>query len=300
MNLEAWVTSHPYLQPVSSLHAQIDNQIAGMTVASSEIPHSAMPRWDDYTRDFLAGVPLLRSSAVSIDCLPAEKMIRSKVERLAASPLPQIADEIRIIAAELRGELAAPGRLITWVLDTRLLDTRLLDTRLLDTRLLDTPPLDDAPFVSGSPGLLRYVGWTVLSRYLRPLVDEFAKWRGEDRWLRSYCPTCGSSPAMAQLVGSDPGRRRFLACGCCASRWRYPRTKCPFCESQDDHRISIVTVEGEGGLRIDYCESCRGYLKTYDGEGNEAVMLVDWASIQLDVIARDRGLKRLAASLYEL
>jgi FdhE protein len=61
-----------------------------------------------------------------------------------------------------------------------------------------------------------------------------------------------------------------------------------------------VTVEGEGGLRIDYCESCRGYLKTYDGEGNEAVMLVDWTSIHLDVIARDRGLKRLAASLYEL
>jgi FdhE protein len=61
-----------------------------------------------------------------------------------------------------------------------------------------------------------------------------------------------------------------------------------------------VTVEGEGGLRIDYCEACRGYLKTYDGEGNEAVMLVDWTSFHLDVIARDHGLKRLAASLYEL
>jgi FdhE protein len=106
--------------------------------------------------------------------------------------------------------------------------------------------------------------------------------------------------AMAQLVGSDPGRQRFLSCGCCATRWRYQRTKCPFCESQDDHRISIVTVEGEGGLRIDYCESCRGYLKTYDAEGNEAVMLADWTSIHLDMIARERGLKRLAASLYEL
>jgi hypothetical protein len=30
-----------------------------------------------------------------------------------------------------------------------------------------------------------------------------------------------------------------------------------------------VTIEGEAGLRIDHCESCGGYLKTYDGQGNE-------------------------------
>ena len=45
---------------------------------------------------------------------------------------------------------------------------------------------------------------------------------------------------------------------------------------------------------------CSGYLKTYDGEGSESVLLADWASLHLDVIARDRGLKRLAASLYDL
>jgi FdhE protein len=270
MTQDAWVTSHPYLQPIAALHTQIRNEMAETAAASSE-----MPRWDDYTRDYLAGAPILCSSAVVIDCLPAEKMIRSKVERLTASSMPQIADEIRILGAELRGELVAPNRVVAW--------------------LLGNDPLD-----SRCPGLLRYTGWTALSQYLRPLVDEFAKWREEERWQRSYCPTCGSPPAMAQLVGSDPGRMRFLSCGCCGDRWRYQRTKCPFCESSEDHRISIVTVEGEGGLRIDYCESCRGYLKTYDGEGNEEVMLADWTSIHLDVIARDRGLKRLAASLYEL
>jgi len=61
-----------------------------------------------------------------------------------------------------------------------------------------------------------------------------------------------------------------------------------------------MTVEGEEGLRIDYCESCKGYLKTYDGEGSETLLLADWTSIQLDVIACDRGLKRIATSLYEL
>lgn len=37
-----------------------------------------------------------------------------------------------------------------------------------------------------------------------------------------------------------------------------------------------------------------------EGEGSEGVLLADWTSLHLDVIARDRGLKRLAASLYEL
>ena len=150
------------------------------------------------------------------------------------------------------------------------------------------------------PGLFRYLRCTVLARYLSPVVGAFATWRDEERWLRNYCPTCGEPPAMGQLVGKDPGRLRFLSCGCCRTRWRYRRTCCPFCDSQNEHRLSVVAIEGEAGLRIDYCGACRGYLKTYSGEGNEHVLLADWTSLHLDMLARDRGLKRCAASLYEL
>jgi FdhE protein len=92
---------------------------------------------------------------------------------------------------------------------------------------------------------------------------------------------------------------RFLSCGCCGTRWRYSRTGCPFCE-KDDRKLASLSIEGESGLRIDSCESCQGYLKTYDGEGNEAVLLADWTSLHLDVLAHDHGLKRLAASLYDV
>jgi FdhE protein len=151
----------------------------------------------------------------------------------------------------------------------------------------------------GDAGLFRFLMWTVLARDLRPVVAAFARWRNEESWLRNYCPTCGDPPAMGQLVGKDPGRMRFLSCGSCGTRWRYKRTGCPFCERTDDHRLAVVGVEGEGGLRIDYCETCHGYLKTYDGEGNESVLLADWTSLHLDVLARDRGLQRKAASLYQ-
>ena len=149
-------------------------------------------------------------------------------------------------------------------------------------------------------GLFRHVGLTVLARYFCPMVRAFETWREEESWFRRYCPVCGSGPSMTQLAGSDPGRRRLLVCGCCGTRWRFPRVGCPFCENVNDHRLPVLAVEGERRLRIDYCASCLGYLKTYDGEGAEPVMLADWTSLHLDLLAKDRGLKRLATSLYEI
>jgi FdhE protein len=158
--------------------------------------------------------------------------------------------------------------------------------------------LGDGMMTPLSDGWLRYLGWTAMSRYLRPVVNAFDLWREEERWLRRYCPTCGSLPAMAQLVGIDSGRKRLLSCGCCGTRWQFKRTGCPFCET-DSQQLSSLSIEGESGLRIDHCKSCGGYLKTYDGQGNETLMLSDWSSLHLDLIAHDRGLKRLAVSLYE-
>ena len=104
---------------------------------------------------------------------------------------------------------------------------------------------------------------------------------------------------MSQLIGVDPGSHRLLACGCCGNRWRYRRTGSPFCQTEDDHRLAEIAVEGQGGRRIDYFEQCRGYLKTYQGQESEIVFLADWTSIQLDMVAVNRELRRVAASVYE-
>jgi FdhE protein len=235
-----------------------------------------IPNWDDYLDDYQAGIPLLRSAQAAIDFEPAEAILVSLVESLASKPLPEkLAEECRVSDAQLRGETNAPHRAIAWL-------------------------LGNGAFRPAHPGLLRYLGWTALARFLCKLQDAFRSWREEEQWLRSYCPTCGSAPAMSQLVGIDPGRLRLLSCGCCSTRWRYRRIGCPFCEGADDHRLSALSIEGEKYLRIDYCQSCRAYLKTYDASGSEQFFLADWTSLHLDIIACDRGLKRLAASLYEL
>lgn len=271
MTLEDWLTSHPYLQPVAALHAQVEG------IAAEACSSVAPARWwDSHLDDFLAGIPLLENPTAVIDFIPAEKMFRSLVQKLAESTQSdKLSAQVRILQEELRASSENSVGTIAAL-------------------------LGGAPVETSCPGLLRYLGWTVLSRYLSPLVSAFEIWSEKERWLRPYCPTCGSLPTMAHLVGTDPARTRFLSCGCCGTRWQYRRIGCPFCENRDDHRLAVLAVEGEGYLRIDYCQSCNGYLKTYCGQGNESILLTDWTSIHLDLVAGKRGLSRLAASLYEV
>jgi FdhE protein len=265
-----WVEAHPYLEPLARFVAQVDSAWASIDVAEAHLPC-----WEEYLPDFQDGVPLLHSEGAAIDREPAGEMARALVASLAGRPLPEtLAQGVRSLDVELpKGSAGA--------------------RRVLDCLF------GDATDAAAAPGLLRYLGWTAAARHLRPVVKAFESWRDEERWLKNHCPTCGSAPAMAQLIGVDPARLRLLVCGCCGTRWRYRRTICPFCEA-DAQRLAVVAVEDERRLRIDFCESCRGYLKAYVGEGEEALFLSDWTSLYLDVVAADRGLKRLAASLYDL
>jgi FdhE protein len=271
MTQDVWVMVHPYLRSLAAFHAEVEKAAAERPISASPAPD-----FNDYMPDFHTGVPLLLSTSASGILKLAEPALLSSVDCLITKSLPEkLMGECRALAAEMHQDANAPQRAVAWLLGTE-------------------------EFTPEHPGLLRYLGWIALARYLLPVVVAFGNWRDEERWLRSYCPTCGSMPAMAQLVGDDPGRLRLLSCGCCGTRWRFRRTGCPFCENNDDHRLAVLTVEGEAGLRIDYCQHCDGYLKTYSGKGNDSFLMADWTSLHLDVLARDRGLKRLAASLYKL
>lgn len=271
MTQDRWLVTHPYLEPLASFHTIVNTAMAEISATTPPVPE-----WEQYADDFHAGVPLLQSSKAAIDLEPAARMMVLLVERLASSSSPgTLAEDCRTLHVELSRKMNKAGHNVDWL-------------------------LYDEDFACSDPGLLRYFGWTALKVFLRPLSEAFDEWREEKQWLRGYCPLCGSLPAMAQLIGRESSRQRFLFCGRCGTRWGYQRTECPFCESQNHRRLAILAIEGEAGLRIDHCEFCHGYLKTYDGEGGEAVLLADWTSIHLDVLAQDRGLKRLATSLYEL
>lgn len=269
MTQQEWLAAHPFLDPVARLLDRVDAGLARVGMPVAEVPDFAV-----YLLDYDTGVPLLLSAEVALDLRPAGVATCAALAALAAGEQDSIATQSRSLAAELGDGAAGAQRVVDFL-------------------------LGDESFRPASPGLLRFLGWTAARKFLQPVLSGFAQWRNQDRWQRSGCPTCGALPAMAQLIGVDPGRMRFLACGCCGSRWRYRRTACPFCEG-DTHRVEVLALDGEGRLRIDHCETCLGYLKTYVGQGREDVMLADWTSLHLDVLAQDRGLQRKAASLYSL
>ncbi len=213
---DPWLDAHSYLRPLADLSAEVERAAAGIAVLDVRIPD-----WDDYRADFLAGVSLLSSADAALDLEPGGRMAAALLERLASGTSSGwLAAQARALETELRREPEIPRRIVDFL-------------------------LGDETFTPPFPGLLRYLGWTSMARFLRPVVNGFSAWRDEERWLRRYCPTCGSLPAMAQLVGADPGRKRLLSCGCCGTRWQFKRTGCPFC----DNRLAAAHEPDDRGRR---------------------------------------------------
>jgi len=267
-----WIAGHPYLEGVAAFQALVEDAAAGVA------PLVRRPEWDAYAPDLAAGVPLLRSARAGLDVAPdGAAALRTIAGRVAAAELPPaIAGAAKALDEVLREPRAAEAA-IAW--------------------LVCGSPEKGGP---ESAGLVRYLGWTAMQHVLAPLVAEFGRWRDEERWRRGECPTCGSAPAMGTLVSIAEGRGRQLACGCCRTRWAFKRVACPFCGNEDANRLGVLELDQEPELRLDVCEECKGYVKTYTGTRDLELVLSDWPTLHLDVLARDRGYERRGASLYEL
>ena len=91
-------------------------------------------------------MPLLSSTDAVVDLEPGGRMAAALLERLASATSPEwLVAETRALDADLR---RAP------VVSRHIVDFLRGDETL-------TPP---------SPGLLRYLAWTAMARYLRPVV----------------------------------------------------------------------------------------------------------------------------------
>jgi FdhE protein len=271
---ENWLQVHPYLKPIARFEQTIDAALRrGQAVL---VP---VQRWESYAEVHARGNSLLRSRACGLDfSAAATAALSGLVDRLAGAVLPE--------------KLARPCREIQDRFQ-RFPNERALAIEWIASGVAGEPTLEH-------PGVLRFLGWTALSHVLARVVEGFALWPDSAHWGREYCPTCGSLPVMAQLVPTDRGRQRLLFCVCCKTRWKYKRIGCPYCGNDASDRLGILHVEGEDALRIDVCEECKGYVKTYANQGEEALFFADWTTLHLDVLARERGFQRMGASLYEV
>jgi FdhE protein len=119
------------------------------------------------------------------------------------------------------------------------------------------------------------------------------------------CPVCGGSPQVATIAEESgefmAGSPRSLICGRCATRWTFPRATCVACGEDDSRRIGGWVAEGWAAVRIEACDTCRSYIKTFDlrqpGTRDIVPLVDDVASATLDLWALDQGLQRPVRSL---
>jgi FdhE protein len=270
---QRWLAAHPFLIPLAHFQA-----LLGGAAAAVPAPALDLAPFSDHAAAFAAGQPLLRAPTHGpLLRAAAADLLGDLLAGVAGLALPA---PIAAGVAELRAALPTPesrALAVTWLVDGE--------------EAAPPPP---------QTGLLRFLGWTALARTLGPVVEGFAAARDDGAWRRPTCPTCGALPVMAQLVDREAGRERQLVCGCCADRWSYKRLGCPYCGNEAADRLALLELEGPAGLRLDVCESCKGYLKTYTGRGEEALFLADWPTLVLDAMAAERGYTRRGVSLYEL
>lgn len=137
--------------------------------------------------------------------------------------------------------------------------------------------------------LTRKMFWGTIDKLL---PNELKSWEREE-WQENYCPICGRRPFMAHLKKFNEGRARWLVCGGCRTFWNWKRIGCPYCGNENLERIHILELDSK--MRLDICEKCRCYLKTYGGEDEENIYLRDWTTLHLDLIAEEKNLRKCGA-----
>jgi FdhE protein len=136
---------------------------------------------------------------------------------------------------------------------------------------------------------------------LKPIFEayakEFSNYVDQERWVKGYCPICGSAPVMAELRKDGS---RFLLCSSCGYEWRFNRLKCPFCENDEQQSLRYFYSEQEGRTyRVDVCEKCKRYIKTVETDalvGKVISLLEDAGTFHFDIIAQNAGYRKGAAT----
>ena len=142
----------------------------------------------------------------------------------------------------------------------------------------------------------RLIKWAIIDKLIPQELKSSDVW---DKWLKNYCPVCGRKPVLAQLRKQNEGRARYLKCDGCSTIWRWNRLGCTYCDNEDLKQIHILEIESEPEMRIDVCDKCHSYIKTYNHEGNEDIYLKDWATLHFDLLAEEENLHKVGSVLLE-
>ena len=148
----------------------------------------------------------------------------------------------------------------------------------------ELPPLDPPISTEALDLVLLFAMRPFLSRcaeVMLPQIDLSA-------WTHPRCPLCGGDPEMAALTANGD---RQLICGRCVGAWTFNAEICPFCRN-DERGLKSTFTGRDPQYRIEACNVCRRYIKTYDvRKGTRPFMLAvdSVATLPLDAAAMQKG-----------
>jgi len=114
------------------------------------------------------------------------------------------------------------------------------------------------------PSLLVFIGKTISIPFIETYTELFKPFLAEinNTWGQSFCPFCGSNPAMARLE-KETGQRH-LWCAVCHTEWTFVRNRCSYCNNENADQIRYFFNEDDALYRVYVCDQCKRYLKTID------------------------------------
>jgi len=81
-----------------------------------------------------------------------------------------------------------------------------------------------------------------------------------ESWWQPSCPVCGEIPRIARLKN----KKRYLVCSFCGAQFLADSFLCVNCGNRDPYKLGYMKPKNQTGLRIDYCEECKHYIKVVD------------------------------------
>lgn len=218
-------------------------------------------------------------------------------------PLLDLEPARDLIAAELGDAIAALSGLFPAPVPEGLAEAGRLLTRWSDAERSEAVAswLDDPTLVDPRAGFWIGVGAGPILEGAAALVPAV----GRQEWSGAACPVCGGPPQVSVIAEESgefmAGSPRSLICSRCATWWPFARAVCPFCGEDDSRRIEGFSAQESAWARVDCCDSCRAYVKTFDLRvpgAREVVPLVDdVATLVLDLWANEHGYGRTTISL---
>lgn len=139
-------------------------------------------------------------------------------------------------------------------------------------------------------GILQFVLAQLAKPFAQKQAEALEPLPQDLHWFKGYCPICGSWPEMGFLEGKEG--RRWLRCSFCGHEWTFMRTKCPFCESEDQDKLEILFAEDRNFERAELCYSCMKYLVSIDLRDridDIAREVAPLGLVYLDVLAQEKG-----------